>query len=128
MNTKLLMTTSAIMMGITGVLLSFFPGELAKYPALVGTNPVILQITGSLYFGFAILNWSAKANLIGGIYSKPVAMGNFTHFFIGGLVLVKLVTKNMNMSYLWIAVIVYSIFAILFGYISFTNPVSGSKK
>jgi hypothetical protein len=86
----------------------------------------VLQISGALYFGFAILNWTAKENLIGGIYSKPVAVGNFAHFLIGGLALAKLVFKDMSLTYL-LPAIIYSIFAILFGYVFFMNPVSKNK-
>jgi hypothetical protein len=127
MNTKVLMTISAIIMGAAGIILSFLPQEVSAYLSLTGTNSIILQILGALYFGFALLNWAAKANLIGGIYSRPVAIGNFTHFLIGSLALIKLAFNNMSLTYIWIAVIIYSIFAILFGYVLFTNPVLKNK-
>jgi hypothetical protein len=123
MNTKLLMTLSAAALGVTGILLSFFPTEIAVYFGLIENASIILQILGAPYFGFAILNWTAKANLIGGIYSRPVAIGNFSHFLIGALALSKLVFKNISLSYILAAAIVYSIFAILFGYVLFNNPV-----
>jgi hypothetical protein len=123
MNTKLLMTTSAVSLGITGIILSFFPQEVSSRLALGVTNPVILQILGAQYVGFAMLNWTAKANLVGGIYSRPVAIGNFTHFVIGGLALSKQSFSHLGMTYTWIAAITYSIFAIFFGYVLFTSPV-----
>lgn len=127
MNTKLLMSISAIILGIVGIVLSFFPKEISNYLDFRGTHPIILQILGALYFGFAIINWTAKANLIGGIYSRPVAIGNFAHFMIGGLALIKLSFSSATLPYIWIAAIIYSIFAILFGYIFFTNPVAKNK-
>jgi hypothetical protein len=127
MNTKLLMTASAVVLGIAGLALSFAPGEILKYMAMSETNSIILQITGALYLGFAMLNWTAKGNLIGGIYSKPLTTGNFTHFLVGGIALAKLAFNNTGMTYTWIAAIVYTIFAIGFGYVSFTNPVLKSK-
>ncbi|MBK8302789.1 MAG: hypothetical protein IPK98_05060 [Chloracidobacterium sp.] len=85
------MTVSAVLMAVSGLALTFFPADLLKY---TGTDPnglllLILQILGGLYFAFAMLNWTAKSNLIGGIYSRPVAIANFTHFLIGGLALLK---------------------------------------
>jgi energy-converting hydrogenase Eha subunit C len=127
MNTKLLMTFSAIILGMIGIVLTFAPQEFASYFSLPRASIIILQISGALYFGFAMINWTARANLIGGIYSKPVAMGNFTHFMIGGLALVKFVSQNTGLVYIWIAVIIYSILAILFGFVSFTNPVLKNK-
>jgi hypothetical protein len=127
MNTKLLMSSSAVLLGATGMVLTFMPGEISQFLKLNGSTAIVLQISGALYFGFAMLNWTAKGNLIGGIYSRPVAIGNFTHFMIGGLALIKLAMKNPGLTYVWIAAILYVIFALLFGWIFFTNPVSAGK-
>ena len=127
MNTKLLMTVSAVILGSTGIILMFIPQEVSRYLDLAESTPILFQILGALYFGFAMLNWTAKANLIGGIYSRPVAVGNFTHFLIGGLALIKLVLHNANWSYIWACAVLYLIFALFFGYVLFTNPRSTNK-
>lgn len=128
MNTKLLMAISAVILGATGIILTFMPEEVSRILNLTESVPIVLQILGALYFGFAMLNWTAKGNLIGGIYSKPVAIGNFTHFFIGGLALIKLAVHNLNWTSIWACAILYLIFALLFGWVLFTNPVSANKK
>ena len=128
MNTKLLMTISSLILGVTGIFLSFLPEEVSHVLSSSASTPVIFQILGALYFGFAMLNWTAKANLIGGIYSRPVAIGNFTHFLIGGLALVKFVLHATNgTSFIWAWATVYLIFSVLFGYVLFTNPGSNNK-
>lgn len=127
MNTKLLMTTSAVVLGATGILLTFMPQELANFLHLTDSTAIQFQILGALYFGFAMLNWTAKANLIGGIYSRPVCIGNFTHFFIGGLALLKLLSHNNFENSILICATLYIIFAIFFGYVFFTNPSSIKK-
>ncbi|MEO8770680.1 MAG: hypothetical protein ABI402_11360 [Ferruginibacter sp.] len=127
MNTKLLMIVSAAVLGAAGIMLTFLPLEVSSYLGMAGTSSVMLQVLGSLYFGFAMLNWTAKANLIGGIYSKPVAIGNFTHFLIGGLALAKLAFRNMSITYIFIAAIIYLIFSIFFGYVLYNNPVLKNK-
>lgn len=122
MNTKLLMSASAIVLGAIGILLTFMPEEISL--ALNVTGSVILfQLLGALYFAFAMLNWTAKGNLIGGIYSRPVAIGNFAHFMIGGLALIKL-ALHQPFSSLSILAVVYVVFAALFGWVFFTSPVS----
>ena len=127
MNTKLLMSSSAVVMGIAGIVLSFFPGEIADFFKMAGINIIVLQLLCGLYFGFDMLNWAAKGNLTGGIYSRPVAMGNLTQFVIGGLALLKFAFHNIAPAGIWIAVILYLVFAILFGFVLFTNPVMKSK-
>ncbi len=126
MNTKLLMAISAILLGVTGIILTFIPAEVSGYLNLTG-SPVILQVLGALYLGFAILNWTAKANLMGGIYSRPVAIGNLTHFLVGGLALIKAASGQPNSSYLWVCSCLYLLFALLFSYVLFTQPRPGKK-
>jgi ATP/ADP translocase len=122
------MTISAVMLGVTGIILSFIPQEVSHFLSLTDSTPIVFQILGALYFGFAMLNWTAKANLIGGIYSRPVAIGNFTHFLIGGLALIKLLLHNTNRTSIWVcAIMLYLIFAVLFGYVLFNNPASTNK-
>jgi hypothetical protein len=122
MNTRLLMTASALTMGLTGIALSFLPQELAGYLSWSAGEPLVLQLLGALYFGFAMLNWMAKASLIGGIYGRPVAIGNFTHFAVGGLALLKWVLGHSVSPALLTFTFVYALFALLFGYVFFTHP------
>jgi len=124
MNTKLVMMASAIAMGVIGIILSFMPHEVLQYAGSNPTSihPLILQLMGALYFSFAMINWTAKANLIGGIYARPIAIGNFTHFIVGALALIKgYMASRMNI--ILTPCIFYVIFAVLFGIILFTHPV-----
>lgn len=125
MNTKLLMSASAFFLGSVGILLTFMPQEVSQMLLLVG-SPILFQLLGALYFAFALLNWTAKGNLIGGIYSRPVAIGNFAHFMIGALALIELILLQ-PFNFLSIFAILYLIFAILFGWVFFTNPVAKAK-
>jgi hypothetical protein len=125
MNTKLLMTISALTMGAAGIALSFLPHELLNYltsPTGTVLDSLILQILGALYFAFAMVNWTAKANLIGGIYSRPIAIGNLTHFSIGALALFKGYFSNHDMVILTFSAF-YIVLAILFAIVFFRHPV-----
>jgi len=124
MNTKLLMTVSALAMGITGIILSFLPHEVLDYFNATTTfsDPLILQILGALYFAFAMENWTAKANLIGGIYARPIAVGNLTHFVVGSLALIKNYFSQHDPKTLIFALI-YMIFAVLFSIVFFRHPI-----
>jgi hypothetical protein len=127
MNTKLLMGSSAAVVGITGIILSLFPQETISFFKMADTNTIVLQLLGGLYFGFGMLNWAAKGNLTGGIYSRPVAIGNLTQFFMGALALIKFATHQSASVYIWIVAVIYTVFAILFGIVYFTNPVMKKK-
>lgn len=125
MNTKFLMIASALVMGIAGICFTFLPDEIINYAGYTSTglNSLSLQILGALYLAFAILNWMAKSNLIGGVYSKPVALGNFAHFFIAGITIIRSAFANETVVALWIGAIIYSIFAVTFGMVAFGNPI-----
>ncbi len=130
MNTKLIMTLSAISLAVMGISLTFLPIEISDYIHVNSTKAfqLILQILGSLYFAFAMLNWMAKGSIIGGIYNRPITIANFTHFVIGGLALIKGIMANPGLPYIiWMLTGVYSVFALLFAVILFRNPVSVKK-
>jgi predicted neutral ceramidase superfamily lipid hydrolase len=126
MNTKSLMTLSAMILAMIGISLIFLPNEILDYLELSvsETLQLLMQIIGSFYFAFAILNWMSKGSIIGGIYNRPIAMANLTHFVIAGLALIKGILANPSLSYvIWSIAIIYSIFAIFFGIVAFKHPV-----
>ena len=127
MNTKSLMTLSAMILALIGISLIFLPKEILDYLELSvsETLQLLMQIIGSLYFALAILNWMSKGSFIGGIYNRPIAMANLTHFVIAGLALIKGILANPSLSYvIWSIGIIYSIFSICFGIVAFRHPVS----
>lgn len=118
------MTLSALVMGILGILLTFLPMEVGATLEVANNFGVatMLQLFGALYFAFAMLNWTARANLIGGIYGRPIAIGNLTHFVMGTLAAGKAYYSSGVMLLLPIAIL-YFVFAALFTLIFFTHPV-----
>jgi hypothetical protein len=131
MNTKIVMTSSALFLAIIGILFSFLPNEIMDYlnvePNIITT--LFLKIMSALYLGFGILNWMAKGTLIGGIYNRPIAVGNLMHFGVGAIALVKVATTIQTHSEIVISlIVVYVVFALLFIYIFRTNPTKIAKQ
>lgn len=126
MNTKVILSASAIVMGLAGVAGSFLPAELlnAVGVAPAGILPVMVQLLAALLFAFALVNWMARGSLIGGIYNRPVAIGNLTHFVIGALALVKAVmVAGPHRTVVLVAAAIYVVFAIAFTAVFFRSPV-----
>lgn len=126
LNTKLVMTASAVFMGLLGLIASFFPQEILT---AFGAEPtaatdVVISIAGALYLGFALLNWMARSNVIGGIYSRPVALGNFLQFFTITLLLLKHAVTTPYTAAFGIGCAANAIFAMLFGYMLFARGES----
>ncbi len=121
MHTKLLMSTSALFMGALGLVASFLPQEIAGHFGIHPDMPVVLaiQATGALYLGFAVLNWMARAVLIGGIYSRPVALGNFLQFAVAAIILLKALAGGLREIEITLGTAIYCLFAIWFGLVLF---------
>lgn len=130
MNTKLILTSCAIILATIGLGLTFTPNEVLIYLDYNSSKSItlIFQLLGALYFAFALVNWNIRTSIIGGIYNKPLSMGNFAHFLIGGLALTKAIISNQALPIvIWLLWAIYSIFTILFGIIAFTHPLEKSK-
>lgn len=130
MNTRVLMAASALFMGCLGLAASFLPQEIlaAIGAPSQGALPLLVQLGGALYVGFAMVNWMAKGNLLGGIYNRPAAMGNFAHFFIGAAALVKGLFAGQTAPGIWIGCAAYSVFAVWFALVAFGSPVKAEGK
>lgn len=126
MNTKLIMTVSSITLGGTGLILIFGPDFVLRN-LNIDPNPTSIllgQVIGGLYFGYSMLNWMTKESLIGGIYNRPIAIANFTHFLIAGLSIIKKLISDPGIpKVLWIAGAVYLVFGLLFIVILFRHPI-----
>lgn len=112
-------------MAALGVVGSFLPQESLARLGVRPDPPVVLlmQIGAALYLGFAILNWMAKGVLIGGIYSRPVALGNFLHFAVVAIILLKAWFAGFRPIEIPIGAAIYSLFGVWFGLVLFTHPI-----
>ena len=125
MKTKLLMTSRALFCGIIGILLLFLPNEILEYLNVEPTIITILflKILSALYLGFGILNWTVKGSLIGGIYNRPIALGNLLHFVVGSIELVKVISNiQIHREIIIFLTALYIIFGVLFAYVLKNNP------
>ena len=122
------MSASAVFMVTLGLTASFLPQEILAYASLqpVGFAVVLVQVTGALFLAFAMLNWMSRGNIIGGIYARPLAFGNFLHFTVVSITLVKYLMAGQATQFLPV-VLPYVVFAVWFGLAMFTHPVSKEK-
>ena len=123
MHSRILMSMSAVFLAVLGLATSYMPDRVL---GLHGTAPdtatmLFVQMAGALYLGFALLNWTARGVLIGGIYARPVALGNFLHFAMVSVMLIRAAIVH-GVVPLAISATVFSVFAIWFGLVLFKPP------
>lgn len=125
MNTKVLLSASALFLGTLGIAGTFAPHELLAWagtPAS-GITPLLMQLLAALLFAFAMVNWTARGSLIGGIYNRPVAIGNLTHFLIGAISLAKAVAAGHRQTLVIVLAAAYAMFAIAFSAVFLRSAV-----
>lgn len=124
-NTKLLLTASAVVMGAAGIAGSFAPAEIAAALRLGATarTSLVVQLFAAVLFAFAMVNWIARHSAIGGIYNRAIAVGNVTHFVIGALALSKAVAAGERHLGIMIGAAIYIVFALSFVRVLLRSPV-----
>lgn len=115
------MTVSAAFLAALGVTASFLPREMLVY---AGAPPawfpeLMIQCAGAGFIAFAVLNWSARGSMLGGIYGRPIALGNFAQFAIGAITLLKNLSNVRDHPVLVIVTAAYALLAIWFGAVLF---------
>jgi hypothetical protein len=115
------MTLSAAFLAALGLSATFLPQEILKFAAEAPEhfNVLLLQICGALYLGFAMLDWSSKGALLGGIYGRPIVVANFMHFLIGAIAIGKLALAGHGGGALMALAAIYTAFAVSFAYLMF---------
>lgn len=129
MNTRWLMRASAIYLGLIGIAATFMPQEILGLAGVqAAALPTLgLQVAAAAQVGLAVINWTAQGVLIGGIYARPLALGNFAHFLISALALIKAVASGLHAAPVVIAAGIHAVFAGLFAFVAFGNPLAGKS-
>ena len=124
MKTRWMMRLSAVWMCALGLSATFLPQEIAARCGAGANGPaaVLVQVTGGLYLGFAILNWFARAAAIGGIYNRPIVTGNLLHFTVVALALGKTAAGGRRDAGFLAFTVLYVVFAAWFGRAVFSSP------
>jgi hypothetical protein len=122
--TRVLMSVSAAVLAVLGLAGSFLPQEILSW---LGTAPsaalvLLFQMFGALSLGFAMLNWMARHSIIGGIYGRPVVVGNLLHFASAGIAFFKVLLSVPEVRMLWPLALLYAMVAAGFAFALFRHP------
>lgn len=123
MSTKILLTVSSIALLLAGIALTFLPDETARLlsPLVAPQLVITVQILGALLFANGMINWLSKDQVIGGIYGRPLVVGNTAHFVTGGLALLRHTTVYPTETMITLTVL-YLLFAVSFARLLFVSP------
>lgn len=123
---KTLLIASAIVNGILGILITFLPQETGRFLGTVsqtGPDLLIMQLLGATLFSFGLMNYMARGVTLGGIYGKPIVLGNLAFHFIAALELIRYLFDSNPSGILWIPAILFALLATGFIKLNFTSAI-----
>lgn len=120
-HTRILMILSAAWLLILALAFSFAGTDLLVALGVEITEAAapVLELLGAALLGLALMNWMAKGSMIGGIYARPLAAGNFIYFAVASLSSLKPLIGGTLSPALIAVFAVQLVFAVAFGWLLF---------
>ena len=121
-----MMISSAVFNAVLGILFTFLPQETRAWMGVAEqtvADLVLMQVLGSALIGIAVINYMSRGAVIGGIYGKPLLLGNLIYHMASGLGLLKFAFSSGEWLLLGIPSILYLIFTAGFIKLNFTSAL-----
>jgi len=123
---KTILISSALLNGILGILITFLPQETGQFIGTTEMNSAdlaLMQVLGSALIGIAIINFMSRGLTVGGIYGKPIQLGNLVFHLATGLGLLKFVFTSESWIIFGIPALLYLLITAGFIKLNFSSPV-----
>lgn len=123
---KVVMILSAVVSAVLGILFTFLPQETGSW---IGTaeqtiaDLVVMQILGAALIGIAMTNYMSRGAVLGGIYGKPLLLGNLVYHLASGLGLLKFAFNSGEWILFGIPALLYLILTAGFIKLNFTSAI-----
>ena len=127
MKGKIILTASAVLLVALGIVLNFMPQEAAAALGIAAApaTTALTQVLASALLGMGFINWFSRANRIGGIYARPLALGNFLLFGSSALSLGRTFSAHHDARIIGAATAVFAVLALAFCWlIFFADPLA----
>ena len=123
---QFIVAAAAIYLLLVGALCLFLPEKVgAQFGAGANAPLLLIQVLGSACLGLGLLDWVSRHSMVGGIYGRPLVIGNLVHFVCGALVFARSL-MDAQTAMTWIGLAVYSVFAIAFGALLLGRGISNA--
>ena len=130
MFTKLLLTGAAVFQGLYGVALLFLPDVLLGWftPGPDVRAAFFAQQFGTALLGLAAVNWIGRTSPVGGIYGRPLVVGNVAFFTANALLLLRQALEQPAVWALWANTVIVAGFAVAFALLLFGKMQTPSDR
>lgn len=112
--TRLVLGASALALGALGVILLFLPVEASEVLGWRGGEAATSVAAGGL-LAVAILDWTGRGAIYGGIYGRPIVLANLVLALTAGLALLRVQLSSPGAPTIgWIPVVILGLHGIAF--------------
>lgn len=117
---RAILTASALILIVLGTIGLFGADELAhSLLGGAGAGEAVIQVAAGGLLGFAVVNWMSRGNRIGGIYMRPLALGNLLLFTVAGLSVGKALRSGELPAVTIAPALAFCGLALAFGWLAF---------
>jgi hypothetical protein len=122
--------TSAGLLLVGGLALLFAADDILPrlIPAFPAAGAWLGQLLAAAWLGVAALNWLSRSSLLGGIYGRPVVLTNAVLYFVGAMVLLKIVTRPNAPAVVGLLAVPFVLFAVVYSWLLFRGPLEPDVK
>jgi hypothetical protein len=121
---SLIARVSAATLLLGGVVLLFAPDvAMAVLAPGAPTNGTwIAQMLAAAWLALASLNWTSRAQIIGGVYGRPMVYANVLLYTVSALLLVRLVMHGGGTPAMWGLTGAMALLALVYGAVMLRGP------
>jgi hypothetical protein len=116
---------SAGLLLVGGLALLFAADDILPrlIPAFPAAGAWLGQLLAAAWLAVAMLNWLSQSLLLGGIYGRPVVLTNAVLYFVGAMVLLKIVTRSNGPAAVGLLVVPFVFFSAVYAWLLFRGPL-----
>jgi hypothetical protein len=114
-------------MGAAGAVCNFMPDDIAAAMGLTGlpAGTFLVQLLAGLLLALAVTNWMCRSLRVGGIYGRPLALGNALNFVVAAFAFGRIGDGVLPATIGWALFAVTLVHAIGFVWVVFAAPAPG---
>lgn len=118
---------SSLLLAVLGVGLLFFPEASADILSLPEESARALPLIAGGQLGLAMLNWAGRGAVYGGVYGRPIVVGNFGNAVITSSVLLRLQMDDGSATG-WLALVALLLYLVAFIRLTFWPPFEEDRR
>lgn len=118
---RTILGASSVLLAVLGGALLFFPETSADILSLPDGSARALPLVGGGQLGFAMLNWAGRGAVYGGIYGRPIVVGNFGNAVVTSSALLRIQMDDGSLPG-WFVVAVFLLYLVAFIRLTFWPP------